>query len=85
MGKTGRSKLKWFFITFFTTAIPAVIVLFRDRRDALMPKPKTNNGTSSTSIKKTLRQCPHCAQLIDEADEGVCPSCKLTYEQDSIA
>ena len=81
-GKGGRSTVRWFFITLIFTAIPAAIVIVRDRR-----------RIKTASCSATIARCRHCGQFLsgeldietDEMGEKICPHCGMKLDEVHLA
>ena len=97
MARIGRSPWLWFFITFFLTGIPAMIVLFRHdvsaskaRRAAAERQQTPAGGSGEGAGAPPAGRCPHCRRVIAAgADElepvATCPHCNLPIEGTEIA
>jgi uncharacterized paraquat-inducible protein A len=89
-GQLGRSRLRWFLLTLFLTAIPASIVL-RRVRDELLAKQAAAGEEEPPAVPKGFLRCPHCRRLIQpkELDAAApvrtCPRCGLRMEEDASA
>ena len=85
--RIGRSSVRWFLISVFFTAIPAMILFnyeyFRPRLSSGRAKKKT--------ASRPVARCPHCGYVIQagltEKTGGVrlCPNCRLPLQEGPIA
>ena len=87
-GRLGRSPIRWLAITICFTAIPAMIVFYRDmqRRQRAMAHRDTPARTPHGSVIR----CPNCRAMIDPAELAempvkVCPRCHLHIEKVDLA
>ena len=97
MGRIGRSRVKWFFLTLLLTAIPAMIVMWRYRVAAMTPARRVDAPRDSAPRGRASREaggattCPHCQELIhpeelsSSAGPCVCPRCRLPVGEDATA
>ena len=90
-GKTGRSTMKWFFISLLLTGIPVLIVFMIDRivefrRHRRTPGRRADKAELPKFAEMPI-PCPHCQGLFlpASADEtaGVktCPHCGLAIDE----
>ena len=100
MKKIGRGGWKWFFISFFLTAVPAAIVLLRHEvskiRQGRAIIPNDSATRSRPPSSEPLWRCRHCGYVYDppagggtssEAISGpnTCPRCKLADNREHLA
>jgi len=95
MRRIGRRPVRWFFITFFFTAIPSAVVLLRHRFAWLFRKDSRTarrSGDRPPDVARGAgRACPHCGLRIDldepAAPSGVrtCPRCRMILDENYLA
>jgi rubredoxin len=100
MKKIGRNGWKWFFISFFLTAVPAAIVLLRHEVSRIRQERTTHHDGSTVQDHpepaRQLTRCRHCGYIYDlpagggtssEAISGsnTCPRCKLVDNREHLA
>jgi len=81
MGRIGRSRTAWFFITLVLTAVPASVVLLRHHRRAA--EGWTVDGPAC---------CRHCGALLGSSPDPAppsavteCPSCGMKLDEEHLA
>jgi UDP-N-acetylenolpyruvoylglucosamine reductase len=86
--RLGRRPLVWLAITICFTAIPAMIVLYRDamrRHRQRLTEARAGNASAGSMFR-----CPHCQALIDPSELSgmpiqTCPRCHLHIEKANLA
>jgi hypothetical protein len=79
----GRGPIRWFFISFFLTALPATIVFWHDARQSIGRETRDKPEDESAHAAAPPR-CPHCGQTLDPASE-YCEQCDLPVNKDHYA
>lgn len=95
----GRSPYRWFFISFFLTALPATLVFWRDqmkrmRASESLPgfsrrvQPTRSETDEPEGAGDSVVRCRHCGAVLDggevfEAES--CPRCGMILEQERYA
>jgi len=77
MAAIGRSGVRWFFISFFCTSIPAARELRRHYRQV---------RSDSEQASRAVKRCRHCGAVLDkEARGAVCPQCDMKLNEETLA
>ncbi|MCK4601163.1 MAG: hypothetical protein KAU28_01770 [Phycisphaerae bacterium] len=93
--RVGRSPVRWFFITFFLTGIPASIFFaykyFRPRLAPQRGQARPGGASHEPPSRGRAFRCPHCRRLIQPAEVQtrdvitVCPRCHLPIDEVDLA
>lgn len=91
MGRVGRGRARWFFVTLVATAIPAFVVLYREYQGEV-ERGASSDGASGggTSPPRPPRGiCPHCQQPVGQGEQehgvSTCPHCGLRTKTERYA
>jgi len=90
-GRDGHSRILWFLITFFATAIPACILFMRDRAKARASRGESSAGEIPAAHEPSPPvRCRHCGRLVSPvaASGGgwkTCPNCGMVVDEGRLA
>ena len=86
--RLGKSGVRWFFITFFGPAVPAMIRVQRYYVEQQQKELADRKAAAAGPLG--ARRCPHCGGLLDLGDGGAsgvrtCPTCRLPLDETDLA
>ncbi len=97
----GRSSGRWLFITLFASALPALIVFWRDYMKNLSARESLGGfgGQTDRDVPDeaparnsdelaAARRCEHCGDVLppqEEAGRSLCPTCRMKRNEEHLA
>jgi hypothetical protein len=97
----GRSPRRWFFITLLASALPALVVFWRDYIKTLSARESLGgfggqadqDAPAETTRREgddlaSGRRCEHCGEILPaelHAGQALCPTCRMKRHEERLA